>query len=583
MISFFVSFVVATQLASFAYADVYDHLIEDWKPDHETCLEGCSDWDKIPTLADLNQSFIDKTWYNGSPPNGAGNKCAMPGGSAGEFECDGCTADTVYNSYAGPWCVCKKPAKGFKHLQYCNAPKNIPEQVNLQIADDTSVVASFVTREKTYEKGDIKCFAKFGESATNMKVVSGISHHYEHLSEAEGVNYTLHFIKFGGLTPGKSYFYKVKSLASSWSPTFTFRAINLKSPKFGIYGDMGHSKFNAMGNLLQECASGKIDFIVHMGDHAYNLNGANDARGDAYMNVFSPVLSSCPWLPIIGNHEANDGDHYERYLNMTWGETLGETSSSATSALGELLTKATLFGPGFHAAAPSNTSRYFSVDIGPIHIVGLDLNNLDKEQLKWLDADLKDVDRSKMPWILVSSHFPLYHPSLFSNFNASNSFYRGDGHEKFATSGHDFVAVECNPDGNCEETVGEAQMKDINALLPLLEKYSVNIYIAGHVHDYAATWPMCNGDICKDGSGEPVKTYNNPKGTIHITEGNGGVPGVQGKNDVQQCGSSTTEWCRIHGHGGNHGIISVLSDTLLTYEHVENPTGKVTDVITVKI
>ena len=26
------------------------------------------------------------------------------------------------------------------------------------------------------------------------------------------------------------------------------------------------------------------------------------------MNAFQPTLATCPWLPIVGNHEGNDGD-----------------------------------------------------------------------------------------------------------------------------------------------------------------------------------------------------------------------------------------------------------------------------------
>ena len=38
-----------------------------------------------------------------------------------------------------------------------------------------------------------------------------------------------------------------------------------------MYGDMGHSRYNAMGNLAADCAEQRIDLIVHMGDHAYDL------------------------------------------------------------------------------------------------------------------------------------------------------------------------------------------------------------------------------------------------------------------------------------------------------------------------
>jgi len=212
-----------------------------------------------------------------------------------------------------------------------------------------------------------------------------------------------------------------------------------------------------MHNLNIDCLNGDIDFIVHAGDHAYDMGLANDRRGDAYMNVYQPTLSSCPWLPIIGNHEANDGDHFQRYLNMTWGEVQGKEKnnvaaaaaaaaagtirSTAVSALGELLTRATYLGTGIHAEIPSNTSRYFSIDVGLVHIAGLDLNQLDLGQLAWLESDLKAVDRSITPWIIVSSHFPLYHATVSQNMNASASYYVGEDPESFATSGHEFKSV----------------------------------------------------------------------------------------------------------------------------------------------
>lgn len=66
------------------------------------------------------------------------------------------------------------------------------------------------------------------------------------------------------------------------------------------------------------------------------------------MNAFQKTIAQCPWVPIIGNHEAADGDHFQRFLNMTWGEAYGAESekhrssvrSSATSAIGHLLSKA---------------------------------------------------------------------------------------------------------------------------------------------------------------------------------------------------------------------------------------------------
>ena len=67
------------------------------------------------------------------------------------------------------------------------------------------------------------------------------------------------------------------------------------------------------------------------------------------MNAFQPTLATCPWLPIIGNHEGNDGDNYMRYLNMTFGEQLGgeellgfdRVTSTSSRPLTELLSDVT--------------------------------------------------------------------------------------------------------------------------------------------------------------------------------------------------------------------------------------------------
>ena len=65
--------------------------------------------------------------------------------------------------------------------------------------------------------------------------------------------------------------------------------------RLATYGDMGHSHHNNMQNLLDDCKSGKVDAIVHMGDHAYDLGFVSDHRGDAYMNAFQKVIAYCPF------------------------------------------------------------------------------------------------------------------------------------------------------------------------------------------------------------------------------------------------------------------------------------------------
>jgi hypothetical protein len=138
------------------------------------------------------------------------------------------------------------------------------------------------------------------------------------------------------------------------------------------------------------------------------------------MNAFEPVLASCPWLPVIGNHESTSGSGgdkvdasaEEHYLNQTWGVVM---DSTANSSLGHLLTKATAFSAGSHGPLPSRTSQWASVDVGLIHFAVLDLDPgpppiFADAQAAWLEADLikAAANRENVPWIVVGSHFPLY-------------------------------------------------------------------------------------------------------------------------------------------------------------------------------
>jgi hypothetical protein len=133
----------------------------------------------------------------------------------------------------------------------------------------------------------------------SMQTVYGVSHLYE---PPVNRSYLLHFVKFDNLQPRAWYSYKVKSgsAAGVWSDVYQFRApydftsgitriatygmrrcppfphpsagATMLQPLhrvFGLWhcgsGDMGHSHYNNMGNLMADCHTGMIDAIVHMG------------------------------------------------------------------------------------------------------------------------------------------------------------------------------------------------------------------------------------------------------------------------------------------------------------------------------
>ena len=64
----------------------------------------------------------------------------------------------------------------------------------------------------------------------------------------------------------------------------------------------------------------------------------------------------------------------------------------------------------------------------------------------------------------------------------------------------------------------------------------------------ALTWPMLNGNMT-------AKSFVDPKGTVHITEGNGGVPGVGAASSFTM--NMTSDFGRSKGTGAvSHRLTS---------------------------
>ena len=425
------------------------------------CPSGCMNWTAALNASEREASFADPSIL---PSLGA--RCAIPGRALHSLTQPVATTMTAMEraAFYGPICPCRNGSAANSTIEYhtCTAPILVPEQINLQLANSTTVVVSFVTHELSPPREPPRAYLKLTSGTEPPTTLFGVSHWYE-TSNTKGSkaciqvtgstrkcvarNLTMHFIRFPSLEPRQNYTYQVRSGGRHrhgdhhWSDPYTFRApYGQGTDKSGgsnvtrvaIYGDMGNDAFNNMENLRADCASGTIDAVVHMGDHAYNMGNGNDYHGDAYMQAFQGVLAQCPWLPVIGNHESTMGEGrdkvglstQERYLNQTWGVIFGQDGAqsqtstartTATTSLGHLITRGSFYGAGSHGAAPSRTSQWYSIDLGLIHFVMLDLNPgpppvFSGAQAAWAAADLAaaDANRANVPWIVVTSHFPLY-------------------------------------------------------------------------------------------------------------------------------------------------------------------------------
>jgi hypothetical protein len=120
-------------------------------------------------------------------------------------------------------------------------------------------------------------------------------------------------------------------------------------------------------------------------------------------------------------------------------------------------------------------NAYYSFTFGPSkHIVLSSFSSFREGSLQydWLLSELKSVDRSVTPWLIVMLHCPLY--------------------TTFKTHRREIFVTEARA-----------------VLEPLFVEYTVNFVIAGHIHAYMRTHPM-------------AFSRRNPRGPIHIIQGNGG-------------------------------------------------------------
>lgn len=198
-------------------------------------------------------------------------------------------------------------------------------------------------------------------------------------------------------------------------------------------------------------------------------------------------------------------------------------------------------------ASGSFDNRYFSIDIGLVHFIVLDVNNyigleeptIADRQLVWLEADLKKASiveqKIKVPWIIVCSHVPMYSSS-----------------------------------GNNGELI-----KDIE---PLLLKYSVDLYATGHSHYYESEWPIGpNGYVAK-------KSFIKPTAPVHVVSGAGAAPafGAEGPIDPMRIAEAKDQdFTRLNLYRWSYSVIEVFNASVLTFSQIDNSNSSVIDTWTI--
>jgi len=300
------------------------------------------------------------------------------------------------------------------------------------------------------------------------------------------------------LTPGAIVPYRVKR---NGEVVFVAEAQARKpgAHRMVVFGDAADGSKGQVA-IAKAVASAQPDAVFITGDLVYGRGRAAEYRArffPVYNGEAAPLMRRVPFLGVVGNHdvpfpEFPDASAYFAYwsqpLNGPALQPGGKSAAPVKAGVHDAMLAAS--GPAFPRMAS------FSFDYGRVHWTVLDSNGYadwESPQLKaWLAADLRAARGAA--WRIVALHHPLFQ-SARSHFD-------------------------------------DQWMRPIS---PLLEKYGVDLVLAGHVHNYQRTAPLRFQPTQVGRRGKPVageftvdeafdgKTVTRALGPIHIVTGAGGA------------------------------------------------------------
>ncbi|APR74775.1 Purple acid phosphatase [Minicystis rosea] len=312
----------------------------------------------------------------------------------------------------------------------------------------------------------------------------------------------MHEVYVCGLKAGTTYSYRVgggPAGSEVWSDVYTFTTTPQPGPstvKIGITGDSRGQQDDAWRILQKRMSTMGLALQLFSGD----------------------MINLAP-----------DQGEWEKWLDSAW-----QDESKKPLTLGQLLTLAAhgnhdnhtalfygnLVLPQDNAKFPKYGELFFSVDVGPVHVVVIDdawvvspTGDVDYKSIfkGWLEADLDaaNKNRSTVPWILTMHHHPEYSSSLHGN-------------DQDVLRGREFFG-------------------------PIWDKYHVDVVLAGHDHNYERSKPLTGP------TDTPTVHSNFADGTVYMVCAGAGA-------DSYSAGNSTfTQSSHDYKSGGAIGLYGVLT------------------------
>ena len=264
-------------------------------------------------------------------------------------------------------------------------------------------------------------------------------------------SYVQHEATIRDLAPNTPYQYSVLADGESISSpgSCCFSTAGTGPFSFVVFGDSGQGGAEQYA-LASRIAMEGSSFVLHTGDLAY-MHGTFEQYHSNYFPYYGALMNSVPFFPTPGNHD---------YLS---------NNAAAYLALHSVPQDTVPF---------NDRGRYYSFDWGNAHFVSLDSNASlvsaiegTGSMLEWLEADLR---ATRQFWRIVFFHHPPY-------------------------------AAGPNQSDEISSLVRES-------MVPILEKYGVQLVLNGHEHAYHRSRLIRNGTVAKPADG-----------ITYVTSGGGGA------------------------------------------------------------
>jgi acid phosphatase type 7 len=253
-----------------------------------------------------------------------------------------------------------------------------------------------------------------------------------------------HEVRITDLKPSTRYYYGIgtsqNELLSS-GPNHFFETMPTEGTpglyRFWVVGDAGTGTDDQRAvrdGYLTYMKGAHANGWIMLGDNAYQSGFDREYQTGVFENMYEDILENTVLWPAPGNHD------YNNHLPF-----------SPKPAYYDIFT---LPAQGEAGGVPSGTEKYYSWNFGHIHFISLDSYDENRRasgaMVKWL---VQDLEANTLPWVIAYWHHP---PYTKGSHNSDNPWL----------------------------IVDPELPKMRKHIVPVLERYGVDLVLSGHSHSY---------------------------------------------------------------------------------------------------